>query len=138
MKPRERAGQDSMARDAPAGHSAPIPMPSSARKKNKNAKVGEKPAMKLHSEYQAMEIISGVFRPIRSAIQPAAVAPTRQPQRDGEYGSHRGQGNVEFLGDRHHDQQKDREIERVERPTQPGGDPGLPLLLAWFFPPGDF
>src|SRR6266704_1791410 len=78
MKPRERAGQDSMARAAPAGHSAPIPMPSSARKKNKNAKVGEKPAMKLQSEYQEMEIISGVFRPIRSAIQPAAVAPTRR------------------------------------------------------------
>src|SRR6516165_12806920 len=78
MKPRERAGQDSIARAAPAGHSAPIPMPSSARKKNKNAKVGEKPAMKLQSEYQAMEIISGVFRPIRSAIQPAAVAPTRR------------------------------------------------------------
>src|SRR6516164_3912100 len=78
MKPRERAGQDSMARAAPAGHSAPIPMPSSARKKNKNAKLGEKPAMKLQSEYQKMEIISGVFRPIRSAIQPAAVAPTKR------------------------------------------------------------
>src|SRR5258706_723801 len=78
MKPRERAGQDSMASAAPAGHSAPIPMPSSERKKNKNAKVGEKPAMKLQSEYQRMEIISGVFRPIRSAIQPAAVAPTRR------------------------------------------------------------
>src|SRR6202162_2327961 len=81
MKPRERAGQDSMARAAPAGHSAPIPMPSSARKKNRNAKVGEKPAMKLHSEYQRMEIISGALRPIRSAIQPAAVAPTRRSHR---------------------------------------------------------
>src|SRR6267378_4561077 len=78
MKPRDRGGQDSMASAAPAGHSAPIPMPSSARKKNKNAKVGEKPAMKLQSEYQRMEIISGVFRPIRSAIQPAAVAPTKR------------------------------------------------------------
>src|ERR1700758_1918248 len=78
LTPRERPGQDSMASAAPAGHSAPIPMPSSARKKNKNAKVGEKPAMKLQSEYQRMEIISGVFRPIRSAIQPAAVAPTRR------------------------------------------------------------
>src|SRR5580700_1715917 len=29
MKPRERAGQDSIARAAPAGHSAPMPMPSS-------------------------------------------------------------------------------------------------------------
>jgi hypothetical protein len=70
-----------MASAAPAGHSAPIPMPSSARKKNKNPKVGEKPAMKLQSEYQRMEIISGVFRPIRSAIQPAAVAPTRRIHR---------------------------------------------------------
>src|SRR6201993_422963 len=78
MKPRERAGQDSMASAAPHGHSAPIPMPSSARKKNRNEKVGENPAMKLHSEYKRMEIISGVFRPIRSAIQPAAVAPTRR------------------------------------------------------------
>src|SRR6202049_4481209 len=78
MKPREREGQDFIARAAPAGHSAPIPIPSSARKKNRNAKVGEKPAMKLQSEYQRMDIISGAFRPIRSAIQPAAVAPTRR------------------------------------------------------------
>src|SRR3977135_2757253 len=78
MKPRERGGQDSIASAAPAGHSAPNPMPSSARNKNKNAKVGENPAMKLQSEYQRMEIISGAFRPIRSAIQPAAVAPTRR------------------------------------------------------------
>ena len=81
MKPRERAGQDSMASAAPAGHSAPMPMPSSARKKNRNAKVGEKPAMKLQSEYHKMEIISGALRPILSAIQPAAVAPTRRSQR---------------------------------------------------------
>jgi len=32
--------------------------------------------MKLHSEYQPIEIISGIFRPIRSASQPDAVAPT--------------------------------------------------------------
>jgi hypothetical protein len=32
--------------------------------------------MKLHTENQTIEIISGVLRPIRSAIQPAAVAPT--------------------------------------------------------------
>jgi carboxypeptidase PM20D1 len=43
-----------------------------------------------------------------------------------------------LLGDRHHDQQKDREIERVERPTQPSRDPRLPLLLAWLLPPGNF
>src|SRR5580692_4745480 len=75
MNPRERGGQDSIASAAPAGHSAPMPMPSSARKKNKNAKLGEKPAMKLQAENQAMEIISGVLRPIRSASQPAPVAP---------------------------------------------------------------
>src|SRR5260221_150057 len=81
MKPRERGGQDSIASAAPAGHSAPIPMPSSARNRNKTAKVGEKPARKLQSEYQRMDIISGAFRPIRSAIHPAAVAPTRRIQR---------------------------------------------------------
>ena len=32
--------------------------------------------MKLHSEYHAIEIISGFLRPIRSASQPDAVAPT--------------------------------------------------------------
>jgi hypothetical protein len=32
--------------------------------------------MKLHSEYQPIEIISGFLRPIRSASQPDAVAPT--------------------------------------------------------------
>ena len=76
MKPRERVGQDSIASAAPAGHSAPMPMPSSARKKNRNAKVGEKPAMKLQIEYHRIEIISGVLRPTRSASQPDAVAPT--------------------------------------------------------------
>src|ERR1700757_1414058 len=78
MKPRERAGHDSIASAAPHGHSAPIPMPSRARKKNRNAKVGENPAMKLQSEYQRMEIIKGALRPMRSAIHPAAVAPTRR------------------------------------------------------------
>ena len=32
--------------------------------------------IKLHTEYQAIEIISGVLRPSRSAIHPEAVAPT--------------------------------------------------------------
>src|SRR5262245_53006278 len=78
MKPRERTGQDSMARDAPAGHSAPMPIPRSARKKNRKAKLGEKPAMKLQIEYHKMEVISGIFRPTRSASHPEAVAPTRR------------------------------------------------------------
>jgi len=37
--------------------------------------------MKLQSEYQRMDIISGAFRPIRSAIQPAPVAPTKRIHR---------------------------------------------------------
>src|SRR5262249_55695238 len=76
MKPRERAGQVSMASAAPAGHSAPMPMPSSVRKISRNRKVGEKPAMKLQIEYHRIEIINGVLRPIRSASQPDATAPT--------------------------------------------------------------
>jgi hypothetical protein len=76
MKPRERAGQVSIARAAPAGHSAPIPMPRSARQMNKNRKVGEKPAAKLAAEYQMIDIISGSLRPTRSASQPEAMAPT--------------------------------------------------------------
>src|SRR5690348_2775911 len=81
MNPRERCGQVSMANAAPAGHSAPMKKPSSARKKNRNRKVGEKPAMKLHREYPRIEIISGVLRPIRSPSQPEAVAPTRRIHR---------------------------------------------------------
>src|ERR1700687_136726 len=55
-----------------------MPMPNKARNRNRNQKVGEKPAMKLQAEYHAIEIISGVLRPIRSASHPAAVAPTRR------------------------------------------------------------
>ena len=80
MKPRERCGHVSIARAAPTGHSAPMPMPSSARKRNKNQNVGDKPAIRLHTEYQRMEIISGFLRPMRSASQPAAVAPTSRNQ----------------------------------------------------------
>src|SRR5215831_8214840 len=76
MKPRERIGQVSIAKAAPAGHSAPIPIPSRVRKISRNTNVGEKPAMKLQIEYQKIEIINGVLRPIRSASQPDATAPT--------------------------------------------------------------
>src|SRR5665213_692511 len=81
IKPRERIGQVSIASAAPAGHSAPMKMPSSARKKNRNQKVGENPAMKLQAEYPMIEIISGVLRPTRSASQPDAVAPTSRIHR---------------------------------------------------------
>src|SRR5882724_10946192 len=76
ISPRERVGQDSIASAAPAGHSAPMPMPSKVRKISRNMKVGEKPAMKLQIEYQKIEIISGVLRPTRSASQPDPTAPT--------------------------------------------------------------
>src|SRR6266446_2038640 len=76
IKPRERIGQLSMASAAPAGHSAPMPIPSSVRNTNRNTKVGENPAMKLQTEYQKIEIISGNLRPTRSASQPDPTAPT--------------------------------------------------------------
>src|SRR5438477_8821501 len=76
MKPRVRIGHCSIASAAPAGHSAPMPMPSSVRKINRNMKVGENPAIKLQIEYHRIEIISGVLRPIRSASHPEPTAPT--------------------------------------------------------------
>src|ERR1700747_1982193 len=78
MKPRERIGQLSIARAAPAGHSAPMPKPSSARNTKRNQKVGEKPAMKLQSEYHRIEIINGRRRPTRSPSQPEQTAPTKR------------------------------------------------------------
>ena len=78
MNPRERAGQDSMARAAPAGHSPPMPRPSRPRKMKRTVKVGEKPAAKLQIEYSRIDTISGVLRPIRSAIQPEVTAPNRR------------------------------------------------------------
>ncbi len=71
-------GQDSIASAAPAGHSAPIPMPSKALATNRNVKLGESPAARLQTEYQRMEMISGARRPNRSANQPEAVAPPRR------------------------------------------------------------
>src|SRR6516162_1351320 len=78
IKPRERLGQLSIAKAAPAGHSAPMPKPSSARNTNRNQKVGAKPAIKLQSEYHRIEIISGMRRPTRSPSQPEHTAPTKR------------------------------------------------------------
>src|SRR5438105_5352559 len=75
IKPRVRIGHCSIASAAPAGHSAPMPMPRRVRKISRKRKVGEKPAIKLQIEYQKIEIISGVLRPIRSASQPDPTAP---------------------------------------------------------------
>src|SRR6266700_3084528 len=76
IKPRERIGHCSIASAAPAGHSAPMPIPSRVRNTSKNMKVGENPAMKLQIEYQKIEIIKGSLRPTRSASQPEPTAPT--------------------------------------------------------------
>src|SRR5579864_2419423 len=76
MNPRVRCGHCSIANAAPAGHSAPMPMPSSVRQTNRNMKVGLNPAAKLAAEYQRIEIINGILRPTRSASQPEATAPT--------------------------------------------------------------
>src|ERR1700751_2174651 len=61
---------------ARAGHSAPMPMPSRARKIARNKNVGEKPAMKFATEYQRIEIINGILRPTPAASHPEATAPT--------------------------------------------------------------
>jgi hypothetical protein len=55
-------------------------MPRAARITIRNVKLGEKPAMKLHTEYQRIGSISGVLRPMRSASQPEATAPMRRIQ----------------------------------------------------------
>jgi hypothetical protein len=55
-------------------------MPRAARTTNKNVKFGEKPAMKLQIEYHRIDSINGVLRPMRSASQPEATAPTRRIQ----------------------------------------------------------
>src|SRR5271167_2963267 len=44
---------------------------------------------------------------------------------------------MEFLRDRQHDQQENREIEGIQGPAEPGGRPGQPLLLGRFLPPRD-
>ena len=76
MKPRERAGQDSIAKRRTGRPFRAHADPEQRAEEQQEVKVGEKPAMKLQIEYHRMEIISGVLRPMRSAIQPAAVAPT--------------------------------------------------------------
>src|SRR5689334_21126893 len=80
MIPGDGAGQDSIANASQACHSAALPMPRSARKRKRKPKVGEKPAMKLQADYQAIESINGVLRPTRSASQPDPHAPTRRIQ----------------------------------------------------------
>jgi hypothetical protein len=90
-----------------------MPMPSSARNKNRNQNVGEKLAMKLHSEYQAIDhqrllAPDPIGEPARGD---GAHEPHPQCQRENR--SDCRQRDIKLLRDRQHDQQEDREIERV-------------------------
>ncbi len=76
MKPRERVGHVSIAKRG-AGRPFRTHADTEQRpEQEQEQKLGEKPAMKLQSEYQMIEIISGILRPTRSASQPEATAPT--------------------------------------------------------------
>src|SRR5262249_7700131 len=57
------------------------------------------------------------------------------PQGKGEHDRDSRDRYPELLRDRQHDEQEDGEVERVERPTKPGGDIGVPLILGRFLPP---
>ena len=57
------------------------------------------------------------------------------PQGQGEDDGDLGQRHAEVLGNRHHQQQENGEVESIEGPPEPGGDPGEPLILGWFLPP---
>jgi hypothetical protein len=81
MKPRERWGQVSIASAAPAGHSAPMPIPNALRNRSNNQKLGARPASRLQPENQAIEYVigrasvldaafGGAHRLIRKPLQP--------------------------------------------------------------------
>ena len=76
MERRERWGQVSIASAAPAGDSAPIPIPNALRNSSNNQKLGARPASNCRPKTRQSKIINGLRRPIRSASQPDAVGPT--------------------------------------------------------------
>src|ERR1700746_2402313 len=98
MQPRERIGQLSIASAAPAGHSAPMPIPSKVRNTSRNMKVGENPAMKLQIEYQKMRILRGPFPPPRAG-DPAGGARSDEPhpQCQGEDDGDLGRRDAELI-----------------------------------------
>ena len=53
-----------------------MPIPKALRNSSSSQKLGVRPAKRLQAENQAIEIINGFLRPIRSASHPDAVAPT--------------------------------------------------------------
>src|ERR1700704_1742746 len=136
MKPRERIGHCSIASAAPAGHSAPMPMPSSVRNTSRNMKLGEKPAMKLQIEYQKIEIISGVLRPMRSASQPEATAPTSRIHKVSVKTiatSVVGTPNSSAIGL----MISRKTVKSNASSVQPRRPPRIPLILGGFAPPRD-
>jgi hypothetical protein len=54
----------------------------------------------------------------------------------GFMGNRRVREVAEALGNRHHQQQEDGEVESVECPPEPGGDPGQPLIRPTRLPRG--
>jgi len=120
MNPRERCGHISIASAAPAGHSAPMPMPSNVRKINRNTKVGENPAMKLQTEIPENRDHQWGFAPDPIGEQtrtdgPHQPHPQSQRKDDGDFSG----WYAEFIGDRLDDQQEHSEIKGIERPAQP-------------------
>ena len=138
MNPRDRCGQVSIASAAPAGHSAPMPMPRAVRNSSSNQKLGARPARRLQTENQAIEIINGFLRPIRSASQPEAVAPTSRIHNvKVKTTATSVSGTPKSLEIGTISSRKMVKSKAVERPPEPSGDPGEPLILGWFFPPRD-
>ena len=74
--------------------------------------------------------------PIGEPTRPDGADQTH-PQGDRQDEGDGSERHVEFLGDRHHDQQEHSEIEGVQGPAEPSGPPGVPLVLGRLFPPRD-
>ena len=109
-----------------------------ARQKNRKAKLGEKPAMKLQTEYQMIEIISGALRPMRSAIQQTAiVAPPRRIHNvtaNTAVTAVSGTPNSLLIGSMMRRKMVKSNASNVH-PIQ-AAKSGLPLVLGGFPPPG--
>jgi len=63
IRPRDRVGHDSIARAAPPAIPRPCRYRAGARKRKRNQKLGEKPAMKLQIEYKRSEMHQGACTP---------------------------------------------------------------------------
>ena len=120
MKPRERIGQLSIASAAPAGHSAPMPMPEQGaehqQKHEGRRKAGDEVADRIPEDRDHQR---------RSCGRPGRRASPRRPRRPAASTAssvktiaHFGRRDVELVGDRLDDQQEDGEVERVQGPAR--------------------